>query len=58
MMTKVKVVHGSPLSGKSTYAKDNIQENSIVYEYDRLETSLTYKVFFHFIPPSFEYLLS
>ena len=42
-MTKVKVVHGSPLSGKSTYVKDNIQENSIVYDYDRLETSLTYK---------------
>ena len=39
----VRVVHGSPLSGKSTYVKENIKPNSIVYDYDRLETSLTYK---------------
>ena len=43
LMTKIKVVHGSPLSGKSTYVKESIKKNSIVYDYDRIETALTYK---------------
>lgn len=39
---EVKVIHGAPCSGKSTYVKNNIQKNDLVYDYDELARALTY----------------
>lgn len=37
----VEVVYGPPCSGKSTYARENMGENDIVYDYDRLIHAMT-----------------
>lgn len=39
---KIKIVFGSPCSGKTTYCKENLKENDIVYDYDELSNALTY----------------
>lgn len=38
---KVKIVYGSPCSGKSTYAKNNAKDNDVIYDYDSLITAMT-----------------
>jgi len=38
---KVIVVYGCSCSGKSTYVKEHMTENDIVYDYDRLLSALT-----------------
>lgn len=40
---QVNVVHGAPLSGKSTYVKEHIGENDIVFDFDYLMSSLSGK---------------
>lgn len=37
----VYVVHGSPLSGKSTYVKKHVGDNDIVFDYDKIMKALT-----------------
>lgn len=39
----VKVIWGSPCSGKSTYVADRIGERDLVYDYDRIISALTYR---------------
>lgn len=38
---KVLVVHGAPLSGKSTYVNEHIKDNDIVFDYDKIMSALT-----------------
>ncbi len=38
---KVKVVYGSPLSGKSTYVQKNKSNNDIIFDYDLIMAALT-----------------
>ena len=38
---QVYVVHGSPLSGKSTYVRDHKGNNDIVYDYDLIMSALS-----------------
>ncbi|MFB4471814.1 HNH endonuclease [Oceanobacillus caeni] len=40
-MSKVKVIYGSPLSGKTTYVKERLSNNDIVYDYDDLMQVMT-----------------
>lgn len=42
-MGKIKVVWGCPCSGKSTYAKEHMTGNDLVYDYDALITAMTGK---------------
>lgn len=37
----VEVVYGPPCSGKSTYVRENMGENDVVYDYDRLIRAMT-----------------
>lgn len=37
----VEVVYGAPCSGKSTYVRENMGENDVVYDYDRLIRAMT-----------------
>lgn len=37
----VEVVYGAPCSGKSTYVRENMGENDVVYDYDRLIQAMT-----------------
>ncbi len=39
---KFNVVYGAPCSGKSTYCREKIGKNDIVYDYDMLARALTY----------------
>jgi HK97 family phage prohead protease len=39
---KVKVIHGAPCSGKTTYVKKHIKANDIAYDYDQLSRALQY----------------
>lgn len=39
---KLLIIHGAPCSGKSTYARENITDDDIVYDYDQLSRALTY----------------
>lgn len=41
-MTQVKVVSGLPGSGKSTYVRDHIGTNDLVFDYDELMSAMTY----------------
>lgn len=38
----IKVIHGPPCAGKTTYVKNNISSNDIVYDYDAISQALTY----------------
>lgn len=40
-MTNVKVIYGAPLSGKTTYVKDHVGSNDIIYDFDDLMRSLS-----------------
>lgn len=40
---KVYIIHGPPLSGKSTYVKNNIGPNDLVYDFDILMSSISGK---------------
>lgn len=42
-MAKIKVVWGAPCSGKSTYARDHMQDADLVYDYDSLISAMTGK---------------
>ena len=37
----VEIVYGPPCSGKSTYAREHMGENDVVYDYDRLIRAMT-----------------
>jgi predicted kinase len=37
----VKIVYGAPCSGKSTYVREKIKENDIVFDYDAITRALT-----------------
>ena len=39
---KLKIVYGAPCSGKSTFVRNNIGENDIVYDYDEITRAITY----------------
>lgn len=39
---KFRVIWGPPCSGKSTYVRENIGDNDLVYDYDRIGTALSY----------------
>lgn len=41
--TKVIVVYGAPGSGKTTYVKEHIGNNDIVYDYDALFSAVSFK---------------
>lgn len=41
--TKVVIVYGRPGSGKTTYVKNHIGDNDIVYDYDKLFSALSFK---------------
>ena len=38
----LRIVHGCVCSGKSTYVRENMGENDIVFDFDRIKNSLTY----------------
>jgi hypothetical protein len=38
----LKIVYGPPLSGKSTYVREHIGKNDIVYDYDEITRAITY----------------
>ena len=40
---QLKIVYGAPCSGKSTYVKNHIGDNDIVFDYDELTRALTYR---------------
>lgn len=40
---KVYVVHGSPLSGKTSYVKKRIGRNDIVFDYDKIHSALSFR---------------
>lgn len=40
-MTKLVIVYGAPASGKSTYVKDRLKTNDIVYDFDDIMQVLT-----------------
>lgn len=42
-MAKIKVVCGFPGSGKTSYIKKNIQRNDLVFDYDEIQTALTFQ---------------
>lgn len=42
-MTKVIVVYGKPRCGKTTYVKNHIKDNDIVFDYDALFSALSFK---------------
>ena len=42
-MAKVKVVHGPPMSGKSTYVRQNIGSRDIVWDYDEAYRAITFR---------------
>jgi len=39
---KIRIVYGSPCSGKTNYVKSNITENDIVYDYDSILSAVTF----------------
>lgn len=39
---KLKIIHGAPCSGKSTFVKKNMKETDIAYDYDALSRALQY----------------
>ena len=41
--TKVVVVYGESGCGKTTYVKNHIQENDIVYDYDALFSAISFR---------------
>lgn len=41
--TKVVVVYGQARSGKTTYVKNHIKDNDIVYDYDALFSAISFK---------------
>lgn len=40
-MTNIHIVYGAPLSGKSTYVRNNLSDNDLMYDYDDLMQSLS-----------------
>lgn len=42
LVQKVKIVHGSPLSGKSTFVRENKSDRDIVLDIDKLWEAITY----------------
>lgn len=40
-MTEIVFVVGAPCSGKSTYVKEHIKDNDIVFDYDKLAKAMT-----------------
>lgn len=41
-MKKLRVIWGAPCSGKTTYCKNNLQGNDVVWDYDQIKRALTY----------------
>lgn len=39
---KIKIIYGAPCSGKTTYCKEHIEKDDIVYDYDQLSKALKY----------------
>ena len=39
---KLKIVYGAPCSGKSSYVRNHIGDNDLVYDYDEIVSALTY----------------
>lgn len=42
-MAKIKVIHGPPFSGKSTFIKKNIGDHDLVWDYDAVYTAITFR---------------
>lgn len=40
-MSKIKVVYGSPCSGKSTYIRENADPHDLIYDYDALRSAIS-----------------
>lgn len=40
-MTNIHLVYGAPLSGKSTFVKQQLKDNDLVFDYDDIMRSLT-----------------
>src|SRR5699024_9945835 len=41
VVVRVHIVYGAPASGKTTYVRDRIGDNDIVYDFDDLMQSIT-----------------
>jgi len=40
---KIKIVHGAPASGKSTYVKQNASDNALVFDFDLIMAAISNK---------------
>lgn len=45
-MTKLKIVHGAPASGKSTYVKQNAIDNALVFDFDLIMAAISNKAMY------------
>lgn len=57
-LTKIKFVIGPPCSGKSTYVKENIGRNDLVYDFDEIVRAITFNDLHDNNPAIISYVLN